>query len=131
MDSNITDDYRQRAEAAQKEIDSYKRLINTYSFIRLGVFILFVLLVVLAVKLESHILFIISFIALGVCFAWLVQRQSWFEQQREYFQNLKKVNDNEIGSMESRSNIYDNGAAFADEKHYYSSDLDIFGSGSL
>ena len=131
MNEDILQDYNQRAASAQNQIDKFKKLINLYSFIRLGIFILFLLLIVYAVKQESYLVFGISFIVLGSCFAWLVQRQSVFEEQREYFQNLKKVNENEIDSIVNRGNIYDNGAAFADEKHYYTSDLDIFGQASL
>lgn len=131
MSKDILQDYTRRAALAQSEIDQFKKLINLYSFIRLGIFMLFLALIVFAVKQESYVIFGVSFIVLGSCFAWLVQRQSEFEGEREYFQNLKKVNENEADSMVNRGNIYDNGAAFADEKHYYSSDLDIFGSASL
>jgi len=131
MNEDILTDYSQRAASAQNKIDQFKKLINLYSFIRLGIFVLFLLLIVFAVKQESYLIFGISFVILGSCFAWLVQRQSVFEEEREYFQNLKKVNENEIDSIINRGNIYDNGAAFADEKHYYTSDLDIFGPASL
>ncbi len=131
MNEDILQDYTRRAALAQSEIDKFKKLVNLYSFIRLGIFILFLLLIVFAVKQESYLIFGASFVVLGSCFAWLVQRQSVFEDQREYFQNLKKVNENEIDNIVNRENIYDNGAAFVDEKHYYTSDLDIFGQASL
>ena len=44
---------------------------------------------------------------------------------------MKKVIENETGSIAGYANIYDNGARFADEKHYYSADLDVFGNASL
>jgi hypothetical protein len=131
MNQHITTDYQNRANAAQAEADKYQRLINTYSFIRLGIFILLVLGIVASVKLESYIPAIASIIVLGGAFVWLVSRQSLFEAQRAYYQNLKMVNENEIGSMATRSNIYVDGSGYASEKHYYASDLDIFGQASL
>jgi hypothetical protein len=131
MNDDILNDYKQRSAAAQNQVGQFKRLVNTYSFIRLGVFILFVLMLVYSVSQNSYLIVSVSGIVLAACFAWLVKRQSIFEEQREYFENLKNVNDNEIDSITNRGNIYDNGSAFADEKHYYSSDLDIYGQASL
>src|SRR5579872_3464278 len=72
-----------------------------------------------------------AFVILGFCFVWLVSRQSFFTEQRNYFTNLKTVTENEIASIARNSNIYDNGNAFADDKHHCSADLDIFGNASL
>lgn len=131
MNEDILQGYSLNATSAQSQADQFKKRVNLYSFIRLGVFLLLLLFIVLAVKQESYLVFTAALIVLGGCFAWLVQRQSIFEAQREYFENLKKVNENEIDSIINRGNIYDNGAAFADEKHYYTADLDIFGPASL
>ncbi|OCX51729.1 hypothetical protein BEL04_17090 [Mucilaginibacter sp. PPCGB 2223] len=131
MNDDILQNYALAKASAQSEADRFKRLVNIYSFIRLGVFLLFLMFIVFAVKQESYLIFAVSFVVLGGSFAWLVQRQSVFEAQREYFENLKRVNENEIDSILNRGNLYDNGAAFADEKHYYTSDLDIFGQASL
>src|SRR6202000_1383277 len=50
---------------------------------------------------------------------------------KNYFIDIKKINENEIASMQTNANMYDNGAWFNNDKHYYTSDLDIFGSNSL
>jgi DNA mismatch repair ATPase MutS len=72
-----------------------------------------------------------AFMGLSFGFLWLVSRQVVFERQRQYFTDIKKVNENEISSVVSYDNIYDDGSRFTDEKHYYSADLDIFGKASL
>jgi DNA mismatch repair ATPase MutS len=61
----------------------------------------------------------------------LVQRQSAHEQKKKYYADLERVYNNEIGSMQERSNLYNNGARYGNEKHFYTSDLDIFGNASL
>ncbi|MES2279242.1 MAG: DNA mismatch repair protein MutS [Bacteroidota bacterium] len=131
MDQTIITDYQQRAAQAQQQIDKYSRLINTYSFMRLGIFALMAVAIWLSVKTMGFGLLVILFIALLFAFAWLVSRQSFFEQERLYFTNLKKVNENEMASISTRGNLYDNGSAFADDKHPYTADLDIFGQMSL
>jgi hypothetical protein len=128
---DITNDYQQKAASAQQEISKYERLVNIYSFMRLAIFALLVLSVYLSIKTVGFTLLVILFVILMLCFAWLVSRQSFFLEQKNYFIALKKVNENEIASIADRLNIYDNGNGFADEKHPYTADLDIFGKASL
>jgi DNA mismatch repair ATPase MutS len=73
----------------------------------------------------------VSVPVLLVIFAVLVKKQSFYDQQHKYYSNLKLINDNEIASIQTRSNLYDNGAEFNNEKHFYTADLDIFGNVSL
>src|SRR4051794_35680928 len=102
MNEDILQDYSHRAASAQNEADKFKRLVNLYSFMRLGIFIMLLLFIAIAVKQESYLIFAISLITLGGGFAWLVKRQSIFEAQREYYQHLKKVCENEIDSIVNR-----------------------------
>ncbi len=131
MEKDILNDYRQRSAAAAQQVDKYKELINTNSLARLGVFALMILAVYVAARQDNFTLLVVAFIILLLAFAWLVSRQAYFEKQKKYYQDLEKVNENEIASILSNSNIYDNGGSFSDEKHYYSADLDIFGNASL
>jgi len=131
MEQDIIDDYRQRASLAQNEADIYKKRSNTYSLLRLGLFILFALAVYFAATHDNFTIIAIATIILLVGFALLVSRQSEFDRQFKYFQDLALVNQNEIESITSYTNLYDNGLRYSSEKHYYSSDLDIFGNASL
>ncbi|WDF54781.1 MutS-related protein [Mucilaginibacter sp. KACC 22063] len=131
MDNPIIQQYRLNAAEAHKQHAQYERLINTYSIIRLTVFFLLVAAIYWAVKQADLVIFGISFIILGLGFAWLVKRQSEFETLKLYYKAVKAVNENEIESILNHGNIYNNGAEFADDKHYYAADLDIFGNASL
>jgi hypothetical protein len=131
VEQAIIDDYSKRASLAQVEADKYKELANTYSLLRLGVFGLMVLSVCLAVAYDDFTILAIAFLVLIGCFLWLVSRQSQFDRQRAYFNNLVKINKNEIGSILNHTNIYADGTSYEDEKHYYTADLDIFGKASL
>jgi len=131
MEQDIINDYKVRAAAAGAEADKYKELINNYSLLRLGVFVLLILSVYVSVVNNNMTILVVAAIILAFCFAWLVSRQSFFIEQKNYFITLKTVTENEISSITGYSNIYDNGSAFADDKHFYSSDLDIFGNASL
>jgi len=128
---DIINNYQQQITVAQQEADKYKKLANTYSLLRLGIFALMIVSVYLAIVNDNFTILLIGFVVLISCFMWLVARQSEFERQKKYFRDLVKVNENEVESITEHANIYTDGALFANEKHYYSSDLDIFGASSL
>jgi hypothetical protein len=131
VEENIIGDYRSRVDAAQQQVAKYKKLADRYSFMRLGVFALIAISIYVADRLDNFTIIGVSVAVLLFCFAWLVSRQSGFEQQKQYFQNLVKVNENEIQSILNHRNSYDNGRQFVNDKHFYTSDLDIFGDSSL
>ena len=131
MEQDIINDYQQRAVLASQEAAKYKQLVNTYSLLRLSIFALIVIAVCFGVQQDSFTAIAIGFIILVFAFAWLVSRQSKYERQRQYFDDLQKVNNNEVASIQSHTNIYSDGLRFANDKHFYTADLDIFGNASL
>jgi hypothetical protein len=131
MEQDILNNYNTRAAFAQQEADKYRKLANTYSLYRLVVFGLFILSVCLAIAVDEILIIAVSLAALIICFSWLIKKQSSFETLKNYHLDIRKVNENEIASIQSYTNMYDNGAIFNNDKHYYTADLDIFGSNSL
>ncbi len=131
MEQDIINDYTQRTAFAQQEADKYKTLANNYSLYRLFVFGLFILSVCIAIGVDEIYIIAFSLVVLIICFSWLIKKQSGFETLKNYYLDIKKVNENEVASMQSQANMYDNGAVFVNDKHFYTSDLDIFGSNSL
>jgi DNA mismatch repair ATPase MutS len=131
MEQDIINNYKQRAALAGQEAIKFKKLANTYSLLRLSIFALVVVAIYFAAMQDNLSIVAIAFIALVFAFAWLVSRQSKYERQKQYFDDLERVNNNEIASIQSHINIYSDGAQFGNDKHYYTSDLDIFGKASL
>ncbi|MGZ3756842.1 MAG: MutS-related protein [Mucilaginibacter sp.] len=128
---DIINDYQTRAELAQQQANKYKKLSNTYSFLRLSSFALLALAIYFGAVNDSFTIVAVAFVVLVFCFAWLVSRQSIFEAQMKYYLDLKRINENEIENIQTYANLYDNGTKYNSEKHFYTSDLDIFGSSSL
>ena len=131
MPKSVITEYEQNITLAEQQIQYFSKQVNRFSVIRLLVFGALLVLIYWAVKLESLGLFGLGFLVLALLFNWLVSRQSFFEKQKLYFQNFKAVNQNELDSITSHANLYDNGSAFSNDKHFYTSDLDIFGPASL
>ncbi|HTI60887.1 MutS-related protein [Mucilaginibacter sp.] len=131
MDNPMIQQYRQNIILAQEQVKLYEEKINFYSVMRLVAFAMVLLTIYFSVKYESLGMFFICFIVLAIVFNWLVSKQAWFTSRKEYYQHFEKINENEINSILNYTNVYDNGAVYNNEKHYYTSDLDIFGDGSL
>ena len=131
MQQDIISNYTQAAEQAKQEADKYKKLANTYSLLRLAIFGLMIFSVYLTIQQDNFTIMAIGFVVLLAGFAWLVARQADYERQRDYYLDLERVNKNEINSLQSLTNMYSNGQQYSDERHFYTSDLDIFGSASL
>jgi hypothetical protein len=123
--------YHEKQHECDAEIKRFERQINIYSFLRLFVLIAGIFLFYLSISYNLiwlSFLFVFLFI-LG--FVWLVAKQVRFQKQVDYFRNLSMVHSNELNSLDRKQNIYSEGSAFSDDLHPYSSDLDIFGKGSL
>ncbi|TSD67800.1 DNA mismatch repair protein MutS [Inquilinus sp. KBS0705] len=131
MDQNIVKAYEHAAAEAKQTADKYKTLANTYSLLRLGIFGLMIFAVYLTIVQDNFTIMATGFVVLLLGFVWLVKRQSQYEAQRDYYLDLQKVNLNEISSLINNTSLYNNGQHYASEKHFYTSDLDIFGPASL
>lgn len=128
---DIINKYTQAAALAKQEADKFKKLANTYSLLRLGIFGLMIFAVYLTIAQDNFSIMAVAFVVLLAGFAWLVSRQGDYERQRNYYLDLERINLNEINSLQSNTNMYNNGQRYSNEKHFYSSDLDIFGTASL
>jgi hypothetical protein len=131
MEQDILDHYNNNARLARQEADKYKKLADTYALMRLGVFVAMVVGIYFGIVNDDFTIVAVTFVLLLFAFAWLVSRQSSYERQMRYFKDLTLINENELASLTTRDNLYSNGAGFANDKHFYTSDLDIFGSLSL
>lgn len=131
MMQDILNTYRKNAAAAQAEADRFKKLANKYSLMRLGIFALFIAGISTGVAIDNFAVIAITSILLILVFVTLVKRQSEFERERDYYTDLAYINENEIASIAHYDNLYDDGDRFGNDKHFYTSDLDIFGKASL
>ncbi len=131
MEQDIINDYQQRADVALEQANKYEKLANKYSLQRLAVFGFLIFSVYLSVVQDEILIFAFCLLGSVFWFAWLVRQQSKFEQLKRYYTDLKKVNENEIANILHRTNIYHDGAQFNNDKHFYTSDLDIYDSRSL
>src|SRR5690606_13414884 len=84
------------------------------------------------IQSQEVILTLGVFILIIILFSWLVYLQSKVRKVKIHTENYLKVNENELQIRQDRSkNMYSAGSRYINDKHPYSSDLDIFGELSL
>jgi len=128
---NIINNYQQQVLTAQDEISKNEKLANGYSLQRLIVFGVLIFSIYLSIVTDEIGIFAFCLVAAVIWFSWLVSQQNKYDGLKQYYTALKKVIENEINIIEKHANIYYNGDAYINEKHFYTADLDIFGNGSL
>lgn len=124
--------YTDNVQLVEKELKQIKKQINNNSLLRLLIIIVGGILLFKSFGTENITLVFAVFISVGLGFLFLVAKQSRLEKQKNYKSSFLKVNQNELNISNSQlDNVYGNGSEFEDDKHPYSSDLDVFGSYSL
>src|SRR5690606_7312441 len=128
---DIFDTYGKNIADADGRIASLRKSVNGNSLLRLATIVGGGAALFAAVQTENVLLVIGLFLLIMVCFMMLVWRQSKLEAQKAAWEDFREVNRNEVAMTEGRPNMYPNGAAYADRRHPYSGDLDIFGPSSV
>ncbi|WP_017258190.1 MutS-related protein [Pedobacter arcticus] len=123
-------DQQSLKQQLQLEIDGLKRKINLYSYLRLGVFALAVLLAYLFFNDGLIALAIIGFLMI-VAFLILIKKQVNFQNIYDFTRTKLELTENEIQLRLGGVNIYPNGSEYQNPQHAYTDDLDIFGDFSL
>ncbi|KQS41701.1 DNA mismatch repair protein MutS [Pedobacter sp. Leaf194] len=133
-DEQIRADYLQKVDDATKQIGETKTLIDRLSLVRIGLFLVEILLFVLLLNSPDNGLRTLIQICLAIpvlCFVFIVRRQSRLDKKLSFEKKLLWIFQNELNISNGLENGYDNGQHFQSDVHPYSSDLDIFGDSSL
>lgn len=131
MVTTIFDTYRRNTVDTQLQLTRLRRSINNNSLLRLAAIIGGGAALFMAVQSEHIGLVMGVFFTVVALFAGLVWRQSRLEMQKTAVESFLAVNQNEVDIAAGKSNRYSDGQTFADNRHPYSGDLDVFGPSSL
>lgn len=128
---SILKDYQNRIKEQQALTSQLKKRLNTIALSRLGLFVAEILLIALLISLGFNLFLTLSTLLPILGFLGLVKKQASVENEMVYAEQLLAVYENEVNIMVHQHSFYADGTQYADPKHPYSSDLDIFGKGSL
>ncbi|WP_316816212.1 MutS-related protein [Pedobacter nyackensis] len=128
---SILSNYQNNTDKQQKEITNLKRKLTAISFSRLGLFIAEIIIVVLIINFGYEWYFGALAVVPVLLFMALVKKQIKVQKELTYAEKLLWVYQNEVDQLTIGKNGYNDGTIYVDEYHPYTSDLDIFGQGSL
>lgn len=126
----VENTYLKDAALLNDEIKSFKKKVDQFSLLRLGIFLLSIAGIYFLFNYGITAIVAIAFISL-VVFLLLVKIQIKAQNQLDFKIVLLDLVQNEIHILQNKPNIYQDGNDFINPYHPYADDLDIFGSGSL
>lgn len=128
--NEIKKEYSSRLEKYNIQLQKIKKQLALISFLRLFVFLSGIVLVYIGTNTGVSFLIISLSISL-VLFLYLLRKHTFVFNKKKYFENLAKINTDEIKAIEGDYSSFADGEEFIDHNHPFTSDLDIFGESSI
>lgn len=122
--------YSERISHFGETVRLQTRRINLSSLARLLALVALIWLLVLGVRTNDLIFYLISGLML-VLFLFLVSLFNKYKGERELLRQLLMLNEKELSCLDHDFHNLPDGSEHADTSHPWSHDLDIFGKGSL
>lgn len=122
--------YKQRIEDSSAKARKIQKKINLISALRLACFLLGVGIAIYVYRFDLWFT-IITVAIFTIIFLVLVRQSVISDEEKNYLNNLGKVNNHEFMRFEGKILGFDPGKEFLKDDHPYVSDLDIFGQGSV
>jgi len=130
MNNNLINKYQNRIDSFSRNLKKLKTQINLVSLLRLLVFVSGLVSGVLL--FNTHISLSLAIFAFAlILFLFLLKIHKGLFENKLFFSQLVEINKEEIECLKGNFESFDPGNKFSNNDHPYSSDLDIFGSGSL
>lgn len=127
---DVTSYYKNRIEEFSKLELHYFNKEKIFPFIRLAIIVFTLLL--FYVIFSINILLAFSFIVIAIVgFVFVFKYDNFLISKIKYYNNLKIINEKELKCIDNSEYLYPNGSGYINNAHWYSSDLDLFGSFSL
>src|SRR5690554_4844087 len=132
MNPETTAFYEEKIKISNQRIQELARKSNMLSLFRLLIIVGGAILIFQVVQTEDVLLTLSSFIVTVLLFLTLVLFQSKTTAKKKAVERFLHINKNELTVAEDiKQNVYDSGQSRVDDQHIYTSDLDIFGEGSI
>lgn len=122
--------YSERKEHYQKLVSKLEKQSRTIGMLRLA-FALGMIVTLFYWISNVNLIFIGLTILFLVAFIFLFFRHQSISWKKKLTRTLLQINDNEINHLNGNSNAFPEGSEYHDAKHFYSLDLDVFGTNSL
>src|SRR5690606_29795118 len=111
--------------------NTFRRKANQVSLVRLSVFLVGVALAGWFFYTGQDGFGLLALFVFYLGFGWLVRVHNRLQYNQEHNRILSQINAEEISRLQGKLNLFDDGIRYQNPQHFYTSDLDVFGSHSL
>lgn len=126
---NLQEFYTAKVKAFEKEIASLNQRLFLFSVLRLFVFLGTGVAIYFA---SVNAKFVIGILLVGIpLFLFLVSTYSNLKYVKSKKEELRRINTIELQVLQRNYSSLSNGKEFAEDTHYFSQDVDLFGEGSF
>lgn len=130
MNSNPQQIYQKLRSGYQLKFQKTNRQLKWISFGRLISFVLIILSLIYLWNPGAKLL-VPTFTLLFASFLFLIKKYISKEKERQFYQNLIRINEDELKALDGDFSHYKEGSEFIDIHHAFSFDLDLFGPQSF
>ncbi|WP_437371184.1 MutS-related protein [Maribacter litoralis] len=126
---NLQQFYTNKVKGFSTQIEALNKTLFTFSLLRLVIFLSTIVAIYFA---SVNAKYVIGVLCLGIpLFLFLVSKYSNLKHQKEKLEALKDINTVELQVLKRDYSNLSNGKEFADDIHFFSQDIDLFGEGSF
>ncbi|WP_300021408.1 DNA mismatch repair protein MutS [uncultured Maribacter sp.] len=127
--NNLQEFYTTKVNGFEKQIDALNKQLFTFSILRLLIFLGTIVAIYFA-SVDAK--YVIGVLCVGIpLFLFLVSKYTNLKHQKSKLEALKEINAVELQVLNRDYSNLPNGKEFADDIHYFSQDIDLFGEGSF
>ncbi|WP_430427941.1 MutS-related protein [Maribacter litoralis] len=126
---NLQQFYTNKVKGFSTQIEALNKTLFTFSLLRLVIFLSTIVAIYFA---SVNAKYVIGVLCVGIpLFLFLVSKYSNLKHQKEKLEALKDINTVELQVLKRDYSNLSNGKEFADDIHFFSQDIDLFGEGSF
>ncbi|KSA15144.1 MutS-related protein [Maribacter dokdonensis] len=127
--NNLEEFYTTKVNGFEKQIEALTKQLYTFSILRLLIFLGTIVAIYFA-SVDAK--YVIGVLCVGIpLFLYLVSKYTNLKHQKSKLEALKEINAVELQVLNRDYSNLPNGKEFADDIHYFSQDIDLFGEGSF
>ncbi|MDP2525711.1 MutS-related protein [Maribacter dokdonensis] len=127
--NNLQEFYTTKVNGFEKQIEALNKQLFTFSILRLLIFLGTIVAIYFA-SVDAK--YVIGVLCVGIpLFLYLVSKYTNLKHQKSKLEALKEINAVELQVLNRDYSNLPNGKEFADDIHYFSQDIDLFGEGSF
>ncbi|WP_291964757.1 MutS-related protein [Maribacter sp.] len=127
--NNLQEFYTTKVNGFEKQIEALNKQLFTFSILRLLIFLGTIVAIYFA-SVDAK--YVIGVLCVGIpLFLYLVSKYTNLKQQKSKLEALKEINAVELQVLNRDYSNLPNGKEYADDIHYFSQDIDLFGEGSF